>query len=103
VLEYAINLLPVKMVLIKGVALHFERHRLNYYQLDLIIACRDLGQNCDCVIQGETEEKLMKNAAEHAVKDQGYKEDIMTPQMKEKIKSHIRNVTGMKVRAEKEI
>ena len=33
----------------------------------------------------------MKKAAEHAVKDHGYKEqDIMTSEMKEKIKSHIR-------------
>jgi len=34
----------------------------------------------------------MRNTAEHAVKDHGYNEgDIMTPQMKEKIKRHIRN------------
>jgi predicted small metal-binding protein len=56
----------------------------------LSIACRDVGQNCDCIVQGETEEELMKNATEHAVKDYGYTEqDIMTPEMKEKIKSHI--------------
>ncbi len=56
----------------------------------LTITCRDVGPNCDCVIQGETEEELMKNAAEHAVKDHGYtEEDIMTPEMKEKIKSQI--------------
>ena len=54
-------------------------------------ACRDVGQNCDCIVQGEIEEELMKNTAEHAVKDHGYTEqDIMTPQMKEKIKSHMR-------------
>jgi predicted small metal-binding protein len=35
----------------------------------------------------------MKNAAEHAVKDHRYKEeDIMTPEMQEKIKSHVRKV-----------
>ena len=56
----------------------------------LSITCSDVGQNCDCVVQGETEEELMKNAAEHAVKDHGYtEEDIMTPEMKERIKSHI--------------
>jgi predicted small metal-binding protein len=55
----------------------------------LLITCRDVRQNCDCVVQGETEE-LMKNAAEHAVKDHGYTaEDIMTPEMKDRIKSHI--------------
>ena len=33
----------------------------------------------------------MKNAAEHAIKDHGYTEkDIMTPEMKDRIKSHIR-------------
>ena len=53
----------------------------------LSITCRDVGQNCDCVVQGETEEEHMKNAAEHAVKDHGY--TGMTPEMKERIKSHI--------------
>jgi predicted small metal-binding protein len=57
----------------------------------LTISCRDVGRDCDCVVEGETEEELMKNAGYHAVKDHGYKqEDIMTPEMKEKIKSHIR-------------
>jgi predicted small metal-binding protein len=33
----------------------------------------------------------MNNAGEHAVKDHGYKqEDIMTPEIKEKIRQHIR-------------
>ena len=32
----------------------------------LSITFRDVGQNCDCAVQGETEE-LMKNAAQHAV------------------------------------
>ncbi len=56
----------------------------------LSITCRDVGQDCDCVVQRETEEELMKNAAEHAVKDHGREEDIMTPGVREKIKSHIR-------------
>lgn len=55
----------------------------------LMLACHDVGQDCDCVEQGKTEE-LMKNAAEHAIKENGYKEvDFMTLEMKEKIKSHI--------------
>ncbi len=58
------------------------------------IACLDVGQNCDSVIQGETEEELMKNAAEHTVRERGYKEeDIMTPEMKNKIKSRLSKVT----------
>ncbi len=56
----------------------------------LSITCHDEGQDCDCVVQRETEEELMKNAAEHAVKDHRYKEeDIVTPGVREKIKSHI--------------
>jgi predicted small metal-binding protein len=56
----------------------------------LSITCLDVRQNCDCIVQGETEEELMKNAAEHDVKDHGYtKQGIMTPEIKEKIKSHI--------------
>ena len=55
------------------------------------ISCRDVGRDCDCIIQGETEEEVMKNAAEHAVKGHGYKEeDIMKPDLVEKIKTHIR-------------
>ena len=58
----------------------------------LTLTCRDVGQDCDCVVQGETEEELMKNAAEHAVKDHGYTEqEIMTAEMKEKIKSNMRH------------
>ena len=28
-------------------------------------SCKDTGQNCDFVIQGETEEELLANAAQH--------------------------------------
>jgi predicted small metal-binding protein len=55
------------------------------------VNCRDVGVDCDYVAKGETEEDLMKDAGQHAVKDHGYKEeDIMTPEMKENIRSHIR-------------
>jgi hypothetical protein len=30
----------------------------------LTIACRDVGQPCDCVLSGETEEDLLKKEAE---------------------------------------
>ena len=57
----------------------------------LTVSCREVGVDCDYVAKGETEEEIMKNAEEHAVKDHGYKqEDIMTPEMKEKIRQHIR-------------
>jgi predicted small metal-binding protein len=57
----------------------------------LTVSCREVGVDCDYVAKGETEEEIMRNAGEHAVKDHGYKqEDIMTPEMKEKIRQHIR-------------
>jgi predicted small metal-binding protein len=59
----------------------------------LAIACRDVAQPCDCVLSGETEEELLNKAAVHALNDHGYKEDeIMTPEMQENIKSHIKRI-----------
>jgi predicted small metal-binding protein len=59
----------------------------------LTIACRDVGQPCDCALSGETEEELLKKAAEHAVNDHGYKEqEIMTPEMQQNIKSRIKRI-----------
>jgi predicted small metal-binding protein len=47
--------------------------------------------DCDYVCKGETEQEIMKNAEQHAVQDHHYKvEDIMTPELQEKIKSHIK-------------
>jgi predicted small metal-binding protein len=46
-----------------------------------------------CLLSEETEEELLKRAAEHAVNDHGYKEqEIMTPEMQQNIKSHIKRV-----------
>jgi len=57
----------------------------------LTVSCREVGCDCDFVPKGETEEDLMKDAGQHAVKDHGYKEeDIMKPDLVEKIKTHIR-------------
>ena len=59
----------------------------------LTITCRDVGQPCDCVLSGEIEEELLNKVAVHAVNDHGYKEDeIMTPEMQQNIKSHIKRV-----------
>ncbi|MDW0149018.1 MAG: DUF1059 domain-containing protein, partial [Nitrososphaeraceae archaeon] len=47
-----------------------------------------------CVVQGETEEEIMKNAAEHAVKDHGYKEEeIVNPEMKEELNHTYANLS----------
>ncbi|MGB7637874.1 MAG: DUF1059 domain-containing protein [Nitrososphaeraceae archaeon] len=57
----------------------------------LTVSCRDVGMDCDYVCKGETEQEIMKNAEKHAVEDHHYKlEEIMTPELQEKIKSHIK-------------
>jgi len=47
--------------------------------------------DCDYVCKGETEEEIMENAKQHAVQDHHYKvEELMTPELQQKIKSHIK-------------
>ena len=41
--------------------------------------------------EGETEEEIFKNGAEHATKDHGMKPEDITPQFKEKLRGLIRN------------
>jgi predicted small metal-binding protein len=57
----------------------------------LNVNCREVGFDCDYVVKGETEEELMKDARQHAVRDHGYnEEDVLKPELQEKIRSHIR-------------
>ena len=43
----------------------------------LTLRCRETGLDCDYVINGETEEEILKNGAEHAMRVHGVKsEDI---------------------------
>ncbi len=59
--------------------------------LMLTVSCREVGMDCDYVCKGETEEEIMKNAEQHAVQDHHFKvEETLTPEMQEKIKSHIK-------------
>ncbi len=56
----------------------------------LSVSCRDVGVDCDFNGTGATEEELMNNLVEHAIKDHGYtREDVMKPEMQEKIKTHL--------------
>jgi predicted small metal-binding protein len=54
------------------------------------VICREAGFDCDHVVKGETEEEVMKNGADHAMKVHGMKEEDMTPELKKKIKGLIR-------------
>jgi predicted small metal-binding protein len=56
----------------------------------LSVSCREVGVDCDFVGKGETEEELMNHLIDHAIKDHGYtREDVLKPEMQEKIKAHI--------------
>jgi predicted small metal-binding protein len=47
--------------------------------------------DCDYKGTGETEEQLMSNLVDHAIKDHGYtREYVMKPEMQEKIKAQIK-------------
>lgn len=54
-----------------------------------IIACRDMGADCDFVARGETVEELFKNAGEHGREVHGMTE--VTPEMREKALSLVRD------------
>ena len=60
-------------------------------KLCITVSCRDVGVDCDFRGTGETEEELMNNLVDHAIKDHGYtREYVMKPEMQEKIKSKIK-------------
>ncbi len=53
-----------------------------------VVHCRDVGFDCDGVIRAETEEEILKQAAEHAQKVHNLKE--ITPEVVEKVRAAIR-------------
>jgi predicted small metal-binding protein len=53
------------------------------------IICREAGFECDYVVQGQNEDEVMKNGADHAIKEHGMKPEDITPEFKEKVKSLI--------------
>jgi predicted small metal-binding protein len=55
------------------------------------INCREAGFDCDVIVKGESEEEVLQNGMEHAKRDHNMKEEDITPEMKEKIKSIIRS------------
>ena len=55
------------------------------------INCREAGFDCDYIVRGETEEEVMKNGAEHVMKDHGMKGEDITPEMKQKVRGLIRS------------
>jgi len=57
----------------------------------LTVSCGEVSMDCDYVCKGETEEEIMQNGKQHHTQDHQYKEEeILTPEMQNKIKSHIK-------------
>jgi predicted small metal-binding protein len=56
-----------------------------------ILRCADLGMNCPKEIRAETEEDLLKLAAEHAEKDHGVAASSIPPSMLAMVKAAIKD------------
>jgi len=54
-----------------------------------VLHCRDVGFDCDGVIRAETEEEILKKAAEHAQTTHNMKE--ITEEVVEKVRAAIRD------------
>jgi predicted small metal-binding protein len=68
----------------------------NYYKISFVLkfmkrlTCRDVGLDCDFVMNGSTEEEVLNKANDHAWKVHAIKPEEMTSEMKVKIKENIR-------------
>jgi predicted small metal-binding protein len=56
-----------------------------------VLRCRDLGMDCPKEVCAETEDELMKLAAEHAEKDHGFSPAMIPPAILAMVKSAIRD------------
>jgi predicted small metal-binding protein len=54
------------------------------------LSCKDFRSDCDFMIRAESEEEVLKKCQEHACSAHGKCSD--SPDAREKIKSHIRDV-----------
>jgi predicted small metal-binding protein len=51
------------------------------------LSCRDMGMDCDFVADGASKEEVMQKAMQHSMQAHGMSEADMTPDMKEKAMS----------------
>jgi predicted small metal-binding protein len=56
-----------------------------------VLRCQDLGTNCPKEMRGETEEEVMKLAAEHAEQDHGISASSIPPAMLQMVKAAIKD------------
>ena len=58
---------------------------------EFTLACREVGvANCDHVVEGETEDEVMKRGAEHGKNVHGMKDEDFTPEFMQKVRGLIR-------------
>jgi predicted small metal-binding protein len=56
------------------------------------LACRDVGLDCDFVMEGLSEEEVLNKAQQHAYEVHAIKPEEMTSELKVKIQENIRDV-----------
>lgn len=56
------------------------------------LRCRDVGFDCEGVIQGENDDEVMRQASEHGRQTHNLKDSDMTPDLMQKIKGAIRGI-----------
>ena len=56
-----------------------------------VLRCRDLGMNCPKEIRADSEEELLKLAAEHAEKDHGISASMIPPSVLAMVKASIKD------------
>jgi predicted small metal-binding protein len=56
-----------------------------------VLRCRDLGMDCPKEVRAETEEELLKLAAEHAETDHGISAAVIPPSILAMVKSAIKD------------
>jgi predicted small metal-binding protein len=56
-----------------------------------LLSCREVGCDCDYIVTGETEEEVMRSAAEHGIKEHFRTQDMV--EMSEKLKEFIHTLS----------
>jgi predicted small metal-binding protein len=56
-----------------------------------VLRCRDLGLNCSSELRADSEEELLKLAAEHAEKDHGIPASSLPPAILDMVKAAIKD------------
>jgi predicted small metal-binding protein len=57
-----------------------------------LLSCREVGCDCDYIVTGETEEEVMRSAAEHGIKEHFRTQKDMV-EMRERLKEFIHTLS----------